>query len=61
MKHTSLMKTKDDKEVDLEMGMRSSAENKIQEATLAESACVDGEKVFYEFLVKWALLKLNFT
>ena len=46
--------TKDDKEVDLEMGMRSSAENKIQEATLAESACVDGEKVSYEFLVKWA-------
>ena len=46
--------TKDDKEVDLEMGMRSSAENKIQKATLAESACVDGEKVSYEFLVKWA-------
>ena len=46
--------TKDDKEVDLEMGMRSSAENKIQEATLAESGCVDGEKVSYEFLVKWA-------
>ena len=36
------------------MGMRSFAENKIQEATLAESACVDGEKVSYEFLVKWA-------
>ena len=36
------------------MGMRISAENKIQEATLVESACVDGEKVSYEFLVKWA-------
>ena len=36
------------------MGMRSSAENKIEVATLAESACVDGEKVSYEFFVKWA-------
>lgn len=44
---------KDDKEADLEMGMRTSSENKIQEPTLAEPACVEGERVSYEFLVKW--------
>lgn len=34
--------------------MSSSAENKVQDLTLAESALYDGGTVLYEFLVKWA-------
>lgn len=44
---------KDGKEVDIETGLKSSAQNKILEPTLAVSARVDGESASYEFLVKW--------
>lgn len=50
--HVSI-EAKDDKEADSEMQMRSSSENKIQEATQSESACIDRDKVSFEFLVKW--------
>ncbi|KAG6641461.1 protein CHROMATIN REMODELING 4-like isoform X2 [Carya illinoinensis] len=45
--------TKDDKRADLEMEIKSSVENKIQEATQAETACIDQDTVLYEFLIKW--------
>ncbi|XP_045826847.1 protein CHROMATIN REMODELING 4 [Trifolium pratense] len=49
--HDSL-KTKQ-KEVDVEKGMGNSVDNKVQDAIGVESACPNGEKVSYEFLVKW--------
>ncbi|KAK9267097.1 hypothetical protein L1049_009515 [Liquidambar formosana] len=45
--------TKETKEADIELIINSSAENKIQEPTLAGSASFDGGLFLYEFLVKW--------
>ena len=42
-----------DTDGDIEIKMGTGAENTAQEATLAESASLDGETVSYEFLVKW--------
>ncbi|XWS40468.1 hypothetical protein CRYUN_Cryun18bG0142500 [Craigia yunnanensis] len=41
------------KEVDVEMKISSSAENKVQEPAVTESACSNGETVSYDFFVKW--------
>lgn len=42
------------KEVDADVGKGSSiVVNKVQEANVAETSCLNQEKVFYEFLVKW--------
>ncbi|XP_054778799.1 protein CHROMATIN REMODELING 4 isoform X2 [Prosopis cineraria] len=41
------------KEVDADKGMSSAVANKVQEANVAEPSCLNQEKVFYEFLVKW--------
>ncbi|XVE67559.1 hypothetical protein DITRI_Ditri08aG0170200 [Diplodiscus trichospermus] len=41
------------KEMDVEMKISSSAENKVQEQAVTESACPTGETVSYEFFVKW--------
>ncbi|OMO92368.1 SNF2-related protein [Corchorus olitorius] len=41
------------KETDVEMKISSSAENKVQEPPVTESACCNGETVSYEFFVKW--------
>ncbi|XP_022748758.1 protein CHROMATIN REMODELING 4-like isoform X2 [Durio zibethinus] len=41
------------KEMDVEMKISSSAENKVQEAVATESACSNGETISYEFFVKW--------
>ncbi|XP_061360482.1 protein CHROMATIN REMODELING 4 [Gastrolobium bilobum] len=41
------------KEVEVEKGMTSSVDNKVQDANVVESACPNGEKVSYEFFVKW--------
>ncbi|XWS67399.1 hypothetical protein CRYUN_Cryun04dG0003700 [Craigia yunnanensis] len=41
------------KEMDVEMKISSSAENKVQEPAVTESACSNGETVSYEFFVKW--------
>ncbi|KAJ1387321.1 Zinc finger, PHD-type [Sesbania bispinosa] len=40
-------------EVDMEKGLSSSVDNKVQDANVVEPACPNGEKVSYEFLVKW--------
>ncbi|GMN64032.1 hypothetical protein TIFTF001_033108 [Ficus carica] len=44
---------KDKKVVDTVVGSGDGADNKTQEPTFAERACVDGETVRYEFFVKW--------
>ncbi|OIW18941.1 hypothetical protein TanjilG_25384 [Lupinus angustifolius] len=41
------------KEVDVEKGTNSSVDNKVPDANVAESSCLNGENVSYEFLVKW--------
>ncbi|XVE67563.1 hypothetical protein DITRI_Ditri08aG0170500 [Diplodiscus trichospermus] len=41
------------KEMDVEMKISSSAENKVQEQAVTESACSNEETVSYEFFVKW--------
>lgn len=46
------LKTKQ-KEVDAEKGMGSGVDNKVQDANAVESSCPNGDKVSYEFLVKW--------
>ncbi|KAK2634973.1 hypothetical protein Ddye_029765 [Dipteronia dyeriana] len=46
-------KTIDMKEEDIEMRTTSRGENTVQEPVVAEPACVDGETISYEFLVKW--------
>ncbi|RDX68773.1 Protein CHROMATIN REMODELING 4, partial [Mucuna pruriens] len=43
----------DQKEMDAEKGMGGSIDNKAQDANVVECAGPNGEKVFYEFLVKW--------
>lgn len=41
------------KEVDVEKGMSSTVDSTVQDANVIEPACPNGEKVSYEFLVKW--------
>ncbi|XP_022725940.1 protein CHROMATIN REMODELING 4-like isoform X2 [Durio zibethinus] len=41
------------KEMDIKMKISSSAENKVQEPAVTESACSNGETVSNEFFVKW--------
>lgn len=41
------------KEMNAEKGISSSIDNKTQDAKVVECAGPNGEKVFYEFLVKW--------
>ena len=42
------------KELDMDKGVSSSVhDNKVQDANVVESSCLNGEKVSYEFLVKW--------
>ncbi|KAE9603296.1 putative DNA helicase chromatin regulator PHD family [Lupinus albus] len=41
------------KEVDVEKGTSSNVDNIVPDANVAESSCLNGENVSYEFLVKW--------
>lgn len=41
------------KEVDVEKGASSSVDNKVPDANVVESSCLNGGKLSYEFLVKW--------
>ncbi|KAK4254663.1 hypothetical protein QN277_010013 [Acacia crassicarpa] len=41
------------KEVDADMVISSTVAYKVQEANVAQPSCLNQEKVFYEFLVKW--------